>query len=349
MSNFRKCVLLFLLCHFSLYGGFLVVTYIIDPFCIWHKPWFKNHRFFNDQMMNFGIANTLLKDTKYDTVIGVSSHFKDVPLEKYDRSLNFYVSSGSYLDFEFLLKKVLALKNIKNVVYGFELFWADPNLRKPYLNKNDLVLRNFRFIFKEIFSKKGTTNILRWSNNWNEDVYQKAQKNFCKIAKDYKLYQNLEQQSITNDQKCVFKELIDNYIIPYVKMYQDKIFHFVIPPYSFIRFLMTERTMEYIYLQRLLVEKLSNFPNVKIYGFYDCNFVQNLANYYDPHHYTPYIIRYILHSIKNNLHRLTIKNLDVYEINLIKNLKTFKVKSSYGVMDKFEDIVNQEANKSNRM
>ena len=346
MDIFRKNVLLFFGWHAVLVVFLTLITFIIDPFCLWHTPWLNNHRYFNDQMMNFGIIRTLLKNPQYDTIIGVSSHFADVPLEKDDHSLNFYISSGNYFDFDYLWDKILKIKTIKNIIYSFELFWADPELNKPYLNKKNLFLRNFRFVFKELVSKEGTTNLLRWSNRWQQSWCQNAQKNFYKDAKNYKLYQNLEKQIITEEKKEALNIIFDKYVLPNIKMAaQNKVqVNFVIPPYSAIRFLMSQRSMEYIYLQRLLVEKTVNFSNVRIFSFYDCNFVKNLANYYDPHHYTPYIIRYILYSVKNNFHCLTLDNLEALEKNMMSWLKEFKAEDKYPPMDTFESLLANENN-----
>lgn len=353
MNSAKKYTLIFLGLNFSILAilgaSISCICYIIDPFCIYHKPWFPGHRYYNNQLMNFGIVNTLLKDSKYDTFIGVSSHFQDSPLIAEDHALNGYISSGSYLDFDFLLPQILKIRTLKNVIYSFELFWADPELRRAYLNRENLFLRSFQFLKDEILRRNGTPNLLRWSNRWQQPWCQMAQENFNKTAKSYKLNQNLSIQKITEQQKEIFSQIIDRHILPHIKKWPHKHFHFVIPPYSFIRFLTTERTMQYIYLQRLLVEKTSHFKNVKIYSFYDCDFVQNLANYYDPHHYTPYIIRYILYSVKNDLHRLTTQNLENYESRLIKKLENFKVRDQYGPMDKFEDIVEQEKRKKDRI
>ena len=75
----KKNILSFLWLNFSVVFILAASIYIVDPFCIYHRPLFFGHRYYNNQLMNFGIVNTLLKDSNYDTVIGVSSHFQDSP------------------------------------------------------------------------------------------------------------------------------------------------------------------------------------------------------------------------------------------------------------------------------
>ncbi|MGX8716843.1 MAG: hypothetical protein ACSW8C_02540 [bacterium] len=305
--------------------------------------------------MNIGIVNTILPNNpEIDTFIGISSHFQDIPLVPSDKAVNGYVSSGSYLDFEWLFDKLLSIDSVKHIVYSLELFWVEPRFQKAFLNTENVLLRSINWSFKTILSylgvkkHEGKNHILGWSYRWGEPSFQKAQRNFWKEAKEIKLFQNFEEQKISEEQKATFGEIIDKHILPHVLKAKNKTFHFVIPPYSFIRFLETELTLQYVYLQRLLVEKLSNVENVKIYGFYDCDFVQNLANYYDSHHAQPDIVRFYFYCTKRNWHRLTLDNYDNYEKKMLNALKTFKVKDFYPPMDRFINLVKLEEEKHNK-
>ena len=78
-----------------------------------------------------------------------------------------------------------------------------------------------------------------------------------------------------------------------------------------------------------MVLTLGKHPNVHIYGSHDCKFPHNLANYYNESHYQPDVNRYMMFSIKNNLHILTPENIDLYEQQMLENLKNFEIKESY--------------------
>ena len=299
--------------------------------------------------MNIGIVNTILPNhPEIDTFIGISSHFQDVPLIPSDKSINGYVSGGNYLDFEVLFQKLLSTKSIKHIVYSFEPFWIEPRFQELHLDTQNVFLRSISWSFKTILNylgiKKcgGKNSLFGWSYRWDQPEFQKAQKEFCVKAQQIELFQNFEEQKISEEQKVTFVKIIDEHILPHVLKAKNKTFHFVIPPYSFIRFLETQLTLQYVYLQRLLVEKLSNIENVKIYGFYDCDFVQNLANYYDSHHAQPDIVRFYFYCTKRNWHRLTLDNYNDYEKKMLDALRKFKVKDTYPPRDCFINLVKLE-------
>lgn len=349
MNIYKFCTLLFVGINIFLAVSIAVLTYVVDPFCIWHMPWFKFHKYYNNQLMNIGLVNNILPNNpQIDTFIGISSHFQDIPLTPADNAINGYVSGGNYLDFEFLFQKLLNTKSIKHIVYSFEPFWVEPRFQGPHLDTKNIFLRSANWAIKTFFEclviKKfgGKNSLLGWSYRWNQPEFQKAQKEFCQNAHKIELFKNFEEQKISEEQKTAFNEIIDKHILSYVLRAKDITFHFVIPPYSFIRFLETELTMQYIYLQRLLVEKLSEIDNVKIYGFYDCDFVQNLANYYDSHHAQPDIVKFYFYCTKRDWHRLTLDNYDNYEKKMLNALRNFKVKDVYPPMDRFMNLVEKE-------
>ena len=93
-------------------------------------------------------------------------------------------------------------------------------------------------------------------------------------------------------------------------------------------------------------EQIITLPNVKIYGFYNCTFVNNLANYYNSSHYQPDVNRYMLYAIKHDLHRITVENIEKYEQQMLKNLRNFKIQENYPHMDSLEDLIQQNTSRS---
>ena len=254
-----------------------------------------------------------------------------------------------------MFQKLLNTKSIKHIVYSFEPFWVEPRLQGSHLDTKNVFLRSVNWAFKTFFEGFGIKNfggkksLLGWSYRWGDPEFQKLQRSFWKTAKYTKLFQNFEEQKISEEQKATFKKIIDEHILPHVLRAKNITFHFVIPPYSFIRFLETELTMQYVYMQRLLVEKLSEIDNVKIYGFYDCDFVQNLANYYDSHHAQPDIVKFYFYCTKRDWHRLTLDNYDNYEKKMLNALRNFKVKDVYPPMDRFINLVKKEEEQIQRI
>ena len=61
-----------------------------------------------------------------------------------------------------------------------------------------------------------------------------------------------------------------------------------------------------------LIEETSKYPNVKIYGFDDLDYADDLRNYKDEAHYNIDMNSMHLDAIKNNTHILTTQNMDRY-------------------------------------
>ncbi len=81
MSNYKFCTLFFIGINILVAISIAVLTYTLDPFCIWHMPWFKFHKYYNNQLMNIGLINNILPNNpQIDTFIGINSHFQDIPL-----------------------------------------------------------------------------------------------------------------------------------------------------------------------------------------------------------------------------------------------------------------------------
>ena len=95
-------------------------------------------------------------------------------------------------------------------------------------------------------------------------------------------------------------------------------------------------------LWRHLVTACADLPNVKIYGWHDCAFVSNLANYCDASHYHPDINRYMAWCIEHDKHRLTKDNYDAYEARCVESLRAFKILDAYPHRDTFDELVAAE-------
>ena len=93
---------------------------------------------------------------------------------------------------------------------------------------------------------------------------------------------------------------------------------------------------------RHLVTACADLPNVKIYGWHDCAFVSNLANYCDASHYHPDINRYMAWCIEHDKHRLTKDNYDAYETRCVESLRAFKILDAYPHRDTFDELVAAE-------
>ena len=88
--------------------------------------------------------------------------------------------------------------------------------------------------------------------------------------------------------------------------------------------------------------KSQHLPNMKIYGFDDLDYADNIANYKDLTHYNVDMNSMQLDAIANGTHILTAQNIDNYLATMESKIK------SYDISPLIEQIKAWEAqNKSN--
>lgn len=93
-------------------------------------------------------------------------------------------------------------------------------------------------------------------------------------------------------------------------------FYFIIPSYSRLNYRKlsygeyynkdSELFSNYYAILSWFIKETKKYPNVKIYGFDDLDYADNIANYKDPVHYNIDMNSMQLDAIKNNTHILTL-------------------------------------------
>lgn len=112
-------------------------------------------------------------------------------------------------------------------------------------------------------------------------------------------------------------EYIENNIFIYVKNNKKIKFYFIFPPYWRLTYATWRQTTPPLFalhqeVVRYVVLQAQLLGNVEIYGFEDCDFVEDIENYKDTVHYHPRINEYITRSIGSGAHRLTPDNVEAY-------------------------------------
>lgn len=356
----------------------ICLCFIIDPFCIFHKPIFKNHKFFaNEVFMDLGQIETFLaKTNNYDSILIGTSHTENYFANDITQALDsvgtlkLCLSGGYPIELETIMQKAIDTGKVKNVVYGFEIYGFSEPQNTPhnqrvfpyniYKNKY-LSLFNIQTIKISIklllehiyprlrlhFSWTSYKNLNTLYYYWHENSIKKMHEDFICDENLLKLKENLpnNEDYFIN---CNYKDVsaINTHLLPILKNNPNINFHIQIIPYSWGWFSNFEKINKAFCLQKYLVKQCQHLSNVKIYGFHNCAFVNNLANYYNESHYQPDINRYMLYAIKHDLHRLTEENINKYEQQMLKNLKSFKIKENYAHMDSLEELIQQNSSKA---
>ncbi len=110
---------------------------------------------------------------------------------------------------------------------------------------------------------------------------------------------------------------LDETLLRFVSKYPDTEFILILPPYSRINNAIiaqyhTSAFERWEASVRYLVSKTSEFKNLKIYGWGNDAFVDDIANYKDLFHYSHTIDSWMLSAIQRDKGRLTVANIDKY-------------------------------------
>ncbi|MCV3383251.1 hypothetical protein L8T82_05195 [Campylobacter sp. IFREMER_LSEM_CL292] len=142
----------------------------------------------------------------------------------------------------------------------------------------------------------------------------------------------------------VLKNHIDIYIFNYAKMYPNVQFSLILPTYSRVYHKMAQVDFQYyqqwVDLVKYIILKSKTLENVKIYGFDDLDYADDIANYKDLNHYNIDMNSMQLDAIKNQTNILTPENMDEYFKIMEEKIKNYdsnplieQIKAS-GILDK---------------
>ncbi len=170
--------------------------------------------------------------------------------------------------------------------------------------------------YKSIFHSCRFGGLENWFKAKNSGQIKAAFKSISGTAKYVK---NGKSRPVKNIEKNIIqsKKYIDITIMEYVKNYPCTEFILILPPYSRIKYAQwaqyNKPTFE-IYKSMIyyLVEKSSEFENLKIFGWGNNSFVDDIANYKDTGHYEYIINSWMLDAINRNEGLLTKSNTDDY-------------------------------------
>lgn len=175
-----------------------------------------------------------------------------------------------------------------------------------------------------------------WFKAKNNNQIRDAFKEISNSIKKIKNAEVLDDKERDN-KVLLSKNYLDKYLVKYAIEYPQTEFILVIPPYSRIQNAINAQYKKSDFYRvkesiKYLVHKSNEFKNIKVYGWGDKDFPDDIANYKDLRHYGIEINSKMLSWIKNNDGLLTSNNIEVY-------LKEFTKKSlNYNVISIGEKI-----------
>ena len=269
---------------------------------------------------------------------------------KFNKWVNITVIGGTFNERAVIMRYLFRTKEVRHLVYSidftilgtndtssFEFLYDDNEINdlKLYINET-YILCALTFSTREkcVGKDKNLDTLTNWAihyqdslggiRNWlphrdNKPINDTLTKleNITTIS-PYKI--EPFDGSIESEQK----NIRDN-ILYFTRKYPNTHFHLIIPTYSKL-FYQLEPSAFYAQIKTILkwlVLETQNLPNVKIYGFDDLDYANDIASYIDATHYNVDMNSMQLDAIANGTHILTPENIDEYLQTMENKIKAY--------------------------
>ena len=353
MKKYRVLVFLFLFITIVLPIYFIFIVWYIDPFALWHKPFYCPNQVYKHKNMRYN-ARRFIEHSDYDSLIFGSSMLVNTSAQESSKVLggkfiNISIEGSRFAERRLILDYIFEKnKKINTVITTFDSEFVSTLHNFSYLtikqwdmiydknwvnDYNIYVNKTFLpYIFSTFFKLISGKEVSCENRDFDRPASFFAQsehllggiKNFVK--NDYNLnetksaVEKIKNKQISKDELnpkdlALIKELFDKDVIEPIKNHQDTEFVMIVAAYSVVKSAIAFQTnpagarLQKYFLKYLLNQ---NLPNLKVYGFDDMGFTDDIANYVDLGHYSKDINSKMLDWIAQKKGILTTQNFDEY-------------------------------------
>lgn len=353
MKKYRVLVFLFLFITIVLPIYFIFIVWYIDPFALWHKPFYCPNQVYKHKNMRYN-ARRFIEHSDYDSLIFGSSMLVNTSAQESSKVLggkfiNISIEGSRFAERRLILDYIFEKnKKINTVITTFDSEFVSTLHNFSYLtikqwdmiydknwvnDYNIYVNKTFLpYIFSTFFKLISGKEVSCENRDFDRPASFFAEsehllggiKNFVK--NDYNLnetksaVEKIKNKQISKDELnpkdlALIKELFDKDIIEPIKNHQDTEFVMIVAAYSVVKSAIAFQTnpagarLQKYFLKYLLNQ---NLPNLKVYGFDDMGFTDDIANYVDLGHYSKDINSKMLDWIAQKKGILTTQNFDEY-------------------------------------
>ena len=125
---------------------------------------------------------------------------------------------------------------------------------------------------------------------------------------------------------------LDKYVLSFAEQHPETEFFLIFPPYwrfDFAEMRQTNTPAFALHQQvvRHVVRRAEALGNVRVFGFEDCAFVDDITRYKDVTHYDDGVNEYMTESMGQNRHRLTSDNMEEYLARCDELARSFDIKA----------------------
>lgn len=332
---------------------FLLALYIYDPLQFYHKPFFRDENII-DTNMRYQAAG-IINNWTFDSVILGTSMLQNTSNKEASEQLsgkwvNLSIAGGSLYEREILLSYLLKTKNIQQIVLSLEPFiFHQKTTIQHYVNYQYLYdnnrLNDFRLYLNEIYllcmlhlsnaciTKTNSAYPIAWFNDFlfnqtfggfDKWIQKADNRSMQAILKKIIL---LSSEDSWNDQNTLYQNLSAN-LISIIHDHPKTMFYILFSPFSTLYYKLNNSEKNWSILKNGLKFILhKNLPNLRLYGFDNEDFTNNINRYKDLEHYDEKVNSFMLDAIKNDTHRITLENIDEYFEEMQKKVETYDIES----------------------
>jgi len=329
--------------------AYLGLAWHRDPLHLFQKSTAPAYLIGNMRIQAAGIINTFDFDS---VILGTSmlenSSAKELSITLGGNFANISVSGSSFYERSLILEHALKKKNLKKVVYSIDSYYlyctfaSYPEKNWAYLYDNSFfndfkaylnilqmkdVLFNIRQGKKKSLDRPGAWfknkyHACRFGglDNWvkyrdKQGVGKFLGKQVPEAARKAKAGSAVIVRDQALEQKA--REYVEKYVLSMAEKHPETTFYYVFPPYwryFYAEMLQTDSRKFATHQEviRHVVRCAQELGNIHVFGFEDCDFVDDIANYKDVTHYSEKINQYIASSMSKKEHLLTSANVEGY-------------------------------------
>jgi len=362
MKQYKHAIYKFLLTIIITPTLLFTLIFLYDPLQIFHKPFLRKSTFHSNMREQ---AAGIINNYKFDSILLGTSMLQNTSAEEASQKLNenfvnLSIAGSDFYERAYVLKYALKKHNIKTVIYSLDAnaYFQQRTGQKTTIETfkklyDNNIFNNFTIYLNTKYIKclltlstnskciGDATNLNypgKWFDNYRDYIRFGGIKNWFNISlKEEELNSlntivttiNNNKTYTSNTTKSAIK-YINNNIISIVKENKNTKFILFFPPYSRLQYaLWAQKDINKFNIHKniitYLVEKSSDLNNLKIYAFGKEDFLDNLENYIDLHHYHKNFNSLMLNSFKSQSALLTKANLEEYLSTITNKSLTYDI------------------------
>lgn len=291
------------------------------------------------------------------------------------RWINISLSGSGFDERAIVMDYIFKNQNTKHIIYSLDGYYIvnshnNSSLDWDFLYNNSLyddikIYMNWKFISCAVrFSNQekcvGNIDDIYQITNWHKKYKEifGGFDNWIKHKNNDQINQtlidikngnikNIDNQDIIGDIDILAQQdYLHKYLIRFFRDYPDTKFSIIIPTYSRLFYRMQNikgaysDNSKYFYTWekslRYFIAQSSSYKNVKVYGFDDLDYADDIANYKDLPHYNKDLNSFQLDAIKNQTNILTPKNIDKYLKTMEQKIKSYDIKPFIKALENVE-------------